>query len=210
MEKTNKVLTNAMRLGFAGWISFELLNYAGVLDFTLDFTWLGLFVTAFFVWLAVEFVSYRVKKSTGNPLPWFVFAGALFSVSFDALGDTMHWYNKFDWYDQAGHLCGTAMAALLSFNALWLLKKSGKIALSPWLVGLFAFTIASTLGVFYELEEYIEDLITGGNRFGDGPDTGNDMLLNTIGAFSTVIIAVIVAYVCRSGRTRRAKNLDAV
>ncbi len=44
------------------------------------------------------------------------------------------------------------------------------------------FTIGVTLGAGYELLEYSEDVLTGSSRLGDGPDTGNDLLMDFIGA----------------------------
>ena len=65
----NNVITNIIRIGFAAWIIFELLNWIGVLNFTLDFTWLGLVVTAVFVWTALEIVSHTTVFTTHTPVP---------------------------------------------------------------------------------------------------------------------------------------------
>ncbi|MBU0598518.1 hypothetical protein KKF61_06060 [Patescibacteria group bacterium] len=186
----NNAITNIIRAGFAGWIIFELLNWAGILDFTLDFTWLGLVVTAVFVWAALEIVSARLKKTTNRTLPWIVFFACFFSISFDALGDVAGWYSRFVWYDQVGHTLGGAMAALLMFFVLWRLNQAGRIKIGKKLLGFMAITGSAFFGVLYELEEYLEDVFTGGNRLGSGVDTANDMMWNTIGALIVVLIAV--------------------
>ncbi len=186
----NKILTNLIRFGFAGWIVFELLNYVEILHFTLDFSWLGLVLTSGFVWGAIEIISFRLKKSTGKPLSWLVYLGGFLSVSLDALGDVAHWYSEFEWYDQLGHASGGGMAALLSFFVFWQLKEAGKISIGKKLAGFMGIVTAMALGVLYEMEEYIEDIFSGGNRLGSGIDTANDMMWNTIGALIVVIIAV--------------------
>ena len=183
-------MTNLMRLGYGGWIIFDLLNWLEILHFSLDFTWLGLVVTSGFVWGAIEFTSAKVKKATGQTLPWIVYFGGLFSVSMDALGDIAHWYSAFEWYDQMTHVLGAGMAALIAFFVFWRLNQAGNIKVGKKLIGFMAFTTTAFLGVLYELEEYIEDIITGGNRLGTGVDTANDMMWNTIGALVVVIIAV--------------------
>ena len=182
-------MINLMRLGYGGWIIFDLLNWVGVLNFTLDFSWLGLVITSGFVWGVIEFTSAKLKKSTGQTLPWIVYFGGLFSVSMDALGDIAHWYSAYEWYDQMTHALGGGMAALIAFFVFWRLNQAGNIRVGEKLLGFMAFTTTAFLGVLYELEEYIEDVFTGGNRLGTGVDTANDMMWNTIGALVVVIIA---------------------
>ena len=204
MNKVNTYLTHLTRLGFIFWLVFETLNWLGVLHFTLDFTWRGLIMTSAVVWGMVEIVSALTKRWTGKPLPWFVFFGALFSTSVDAIGDIQHWYVEFDWYDKMAHALGGGMAALLVFFVIWQLVHAGKIFLGKKLAGFMSFSVAAFLGVCYELEEYIEDVITHGNRLGDGPDTANDLMWNTIGAVAAVV--VLVALVTQVREWRIARN----
>lgn len=199
---TNKVLLNIIRLGFLTWIVFELLNWAEILHFTLDFTWLGLVLTSGFVWGVLEIISARLNKSTGKPLPWFVFLLALMAVSFDALGDVMHWYVTYEWYDQVGHVLGGSMAALGAFFVFWHLNEAGKISIGKKLASFMAFTTSAFLGVLYELEEYLEDVFTGGNRLGSGVDTANDMMWNTIGG---LVIVFVIIFLVRKGHTERSE-----
>ncbi len=188
----NKVLTSISRLGFLLWIIFELLNWQGVLNFTLDFSWLGLVLTAGFVWVSLEIISWRLKKVSGKPLPWFAFFLSLLSVSFDAFGDTHHLYSRFFWYDQVAHVIGGAMAGLVTFVFVWRLVEAGRINLGRKLSGFFAVCISSFLGVLYEIEEYLEDVLTGSQRAGNSFDTSNDLLWNTVGALVIVAIAVLL------------------
>lgn len=206
--RTNTVLTNISRLGFIAWLTFEILNWLQVLHFTLDFTWRGLIMTSAVVWGMVEIVSALTKRWTGKPLPWFVFFGALFSTSVDAIGDIEHWYIQFDWYDQMAHALGGGMAALLVFFVFWQLVHAGKIFVGKKLAGFMSFSAAAFLGVCYELEEYIEDVITHGNRLGNGVDTANDLMWNTIGAVAVVV--VLVALVKQVGEWRVVKKDNAL
>ncbi|MBU0963868.1 hypothetical protein KKC06_02410, partial [Patescibacteria group bacterium] len=82
------------------------------------------------------------------------------------------------------------MAALLMFFVLWRLNQAGRIKIGKKLLGFMAITGSAFFGVLYELEEYLEDVFTGGNRLGSGVDTANDMMWNTIGALIVVLIAV--------------------
>jgi len=206
MTQKNKTLTNLIRLGFAGWIAFELLNYVEILHFTLDFTWLGLVLTSGFVWVVMEIVSAQLKKTTGKGLPWYVFCIALIGISWDALGDVSHWYSKFDWYDHVGHGVGGAMATLVFFFVFYRMHQAGKIKVGPKLLGFMAFCGGTFLGVLYELEEYLEDVITGGNRLGSGVDTANDMMWNAIGAVAVVLVAVKLISASHSERAEDSEE----
>jgi len=195
----NKVLLNLTRLGFIGWIVFELLNWLEVLHFELDFTWLGLVLTSGFVWVVLEIVNFRLTRSTGRSLPWFVFLLALIATSFDALGDVAGWYSRYEWYDQVGHTLGGGMAALVTFFVFWHLIGAEKIVIGKKLAGFIALMTSAFLGVLYELEEYLEDVFTGGNRLGSGIDTANDMMWNTIGALFVVVIVILLVKKKRIG-----------
>ncbi|MDD5039973.1 MAG: hypothetical protein PHY34_02375 [Patescibacteria group bacterium] len=188
--KRNALITTIVRLAFSAWIVFEFLNWIEVLHFSLDFTWSGLIVTSGSVWLAVEVISNRVRKATGEPFPWFVFLGAFLSVSVDAMGDVAHWYSKYMWYDQMAHAFGGGMTALLAFYLFWHLRQAGKLGIGKKLTGFIAVIMTMALGTCYEMEEYIEDKIRGvvGKRLGDGIDTADDMMWNMIGAIVVVLI----------------------
>jgi hypothetical protein len=192
IKNMNKILTNLARLGFISWLVFELLNWQGVLRFALDFTWKGLVMTAGFTWLALEIVSWLLYKKAGRSLSWYVFMIALVSISVDALGDINHWYSGFSWYDQMAHMVGGGTAALAAFSLYWELVKSGKIVMGKKFAGFLAVATAGFLGTFYEMEEYLEDVFTGSHRLGDGPDTANDIMMNTIGAIIMVMVVVLL------------------
>jgi len=198
-------LKNIIRIGFGGWIVFELLNWFNILHFELDFTWLGLVLTSSFVWITMEIVSAKLQKSTGRGLPWYAYGIVLLGTTFDALGDVAHWYSKFEWYDQIGHFNGGAMATLVFFFVLYRMVQADKIRIGPKLLGFLALCGGTLLGVLYEMEEYIEDVFTGGNRLGDGVDTANDLLLNTLGALFIVLIAVKIIS-CSHAESERSKD----
>lgn len=185
----NNILVRIARIGFIGWIIFELLNWIGVLNFTLDFTWIGLVITAVFVWVAIELISHHLKKATGEGLPWSIYFISLFGITWDALGDVVHWYAQFVWYDQAAHIIGGSALGIVAFITLWRLNQAKKIILPRWLLNTLSLTIANMVGVLYEVEEYTEDIISLSDRLGSGVDTVNDMLLNLVGALVFIFIA---------------------
>ena len=181
------------RLLFGGLILFELLNQFGLLHFSLDFTWFGLALTSIIVWLSIEVASYLLKKSSGQAIPGSVFFVAVVTVYTDALGDILHFYARFFWYDGMAHFIGGAAVAGVLFFIFWNLYRSKKIKIGLLGTGFASLTGASFFGVLYEIAEYLEDLFTGSHRLGDGPDTVNDLSLDILGAL--FIIGLIIIYI---------------
>ena len=56
------------------------------------------------------------------------------------------------------------MAALVAFFVYWHMVEAGRIVVGKKLAGFMALMTSAFLGVLYELEEYLEDVFTGGNR----------------------------------------------
>ena len=174
-------------------ILFEFLNLIGVFYFEIDFTWFGLLFTALVVWTILESVHFLIKKHLGKGLPAWVFLLATFSLALDAFGDIFGWYGMFLKYDTITHFVGGATVAAILGYVILRLEAAEKIALGMgnifFILTVMAFAMA--FGSIYEIEEYLEDYFRGSNRLGDGPDTANDMLLNTFGAF---VSASIITY----------------
>ncbi len=178
------------RFAFGTWILIEVLSWLGILPLTLEFTWLGLILTASFAWAALEGISWRLRKVGARGLWGMTFLAALVSQCTDAFGDILRLYGTYSWYDQYAHLVGGAVIALILFDLLTALHTAQRIHVGVKFRGFFSILGAMAIGSLYELEEYGEDAIFGSNRLGSAFDTGNDMLLNTLGAI--LMIAVLV------------------
>lgn len=190
------VLLLLARFGLAGLVGFEGLNWAGLLDFTLDFSWLGLIVTAGAVAVMLEGTSVALRRATGRALHPLVYVLAVIGLSVDAFGDIAHLYGRFAWYDQLAHLVGGGVVAAAMLSILWQLEQAGRIRLGSIGRGLAAVALAAFFGSLYEIEEYLEDAWKWHRqvRLGDGPDTANDILFNILGALAVAVIASIVVY----------------
>lgn len=193
-EKVGLIIINISRFLFVALIIFELLNYLKILSFTLDFTWLGLIITALASLVLLEFTAFHYRKRKGHHLHWSIWLIVLAGVASDAAGDIFHFYSKYGYWDQIVHFLisvVTSFTLFIVFNAFWidkfkfsLLFSAGRFQLSLFL----AATTTMTLSVLYEIEEYVEDLIFHTHRLGPGTDTANDLLFNLLG------VAVIVVY----------------
>ena len=165
----------------------------------MDFSWLGLIVTALAAWLGIEVISWYLKKYCGHPLSNLVILAVIGLVWLDALGDILKFYSQFGWYDQLAHLVGGITAGGIVLSIILNLKACQKINLGLFGTGFFALVSASFIGLLYELEEYFEDYFTGSHRLGDGPDTANDLFLNIVGALLIIVIINLYINIKRRG-----------
>lgn len=192
-EKADLIVINFARLLFAGLIIFELLNFLKILQFNLQYTWLGLVITSIAAFALLEFVAYKYKRLKGDYLHWSIWLIVAAGLSLDAAGDFFHLYGKYGWWDQAVHFFVSAVICFTLFtviSAFWidkfkfsLLLKTGRLKLSLFL----AATSAMSLSALYEIEEYLEDVFFLTNRMGPGTDTSNDLVCNFSGILTTVI-----------------------
>lgn len=186
-----KVILNIIRILFFSLATFESANLFGLLQFTLDFSWLGLAMTSLAVWLGLELIYFFVKKKYNHTLPSLVFVVPAVVIFFDALGDILKWYSKFSWYDQVVHFFGGSAAAAVLFFIIFSIVRHKKINLSNRLVGLFAIGWANLFGAFYEIEEYLESYFLKNNRLGDRFDTPNDLLFDMAGSVICVLLILL-------------------
>lgn len=176
------------RVAFGSWVAVEILSWAKVLPITLEFTWLGLIITATGAWLALEIISRWLRNRGAQSLWAGTFIVVLISQCTDAFGDIFRLYGTYAWYDQVAHLVGGSALALVFFNTFYHLEKAGRVKFPLGLHSLVSVFGAMAIGSLYELEEYSEDVIFGSNRMGNAFDTGNDMLMNTLGACLMVLV----------------------
>ncbi len=137
----------------------------------------------------------------------------LFCLAHFLLGEILDFYVKVPLWDSILHIFSGTLLALLSFSLVNLLNKSNDpgFKLNMGFTILFAFTLAITLGVLWEIFEFAADVITGSNMQrayvstvnGRGEalegtaallDTMKDLILDAIGAGIVCAVCAILAY----------------
>lgn len=165
------------RVPLSAMIVLEIFGALDVIPVQPVFTDLGLMLTASVVWLFLELNRRQLQL-------WAVIPAVL-AVLLDMLGDYAQWYATVQYYDAGLHAVGSAAAAA----CVWTVMQSRSERQAPErLQRLLLFTGVVTLGVFYEIEEYLEDWFTHSHRLGDGYDTANDLLLDAVGALVVVLL----------------------
>lgn len=200
----NKIILNIVRIIFISIIMFEAANMLGILNFTLEFSWIGLFLTALAVWIMIETVNFFVKKRYDYILPAYVFLIPALNILLDAFGDIFKLYAKYPWYDQLAHFLGGVSAAGVLFFVIASIIQYKKINISDRFSALLALSLANLFGILYEIEEYLESYYLHNNRLGDRFDTPNDLLLNLLG---TILCISVIYYFRALNRKRFPKEV---
>ena len=135
-------------------------------------------------------------------------------------GEILGFYVRFKWWDAMLHTVSGVMLALLSFSLINLLNgDENSFKLSMWFSMLFAFALAITIGVLWEIVEFIADSWFGSNmqrayvstHDGRGApfigqkallDTMKDLILDSIGAAATCLTCGLLA------KKKKLKNDD--
>ncbi len=128
----------------------------------------------------------------------FIYAGIFLSVRFKL-------YYRFWWWDDLLHTLSGVIIGFIGFIVVYKVNHKFSMDISPLLVAMFSFTFAVTLGVMWEILEFVSDLILGtahqkwdlpddsimmGRGFqGSGlRDTMSDLIVDSVGALITSII----------------------
>ncbi len=190
-----KGFTNHLaRILIIGLFTFEFSNWIGLLDYQLEFTWVGLALTTLAVYLIVASIEYYLLAKYGIYLHWATWPMVAIMLLFDFLGDFFYLYERWLPYDRIAHaFSGIFLVPLLYsfYNRVSWAKKWRY----PLVVNL-VLAIGSNvfLAVLYEIEEYSEDIIYHTSRLGNGFDTANDLLMNLVGA---LIVSTMIYYITK-------------
>lgn len=151
---------------------------------------LALMLTNISVLIAVA-IFLRSHSARNNPA-LAVSVGWLASIGVwcDAIGNFLHFYSRFTWWDQLSHGVGTATLALGVLLLVLHAESSNAIRLGPILRIVFSVAVAVTFSALYEISEYIGDQLFPTHRITDLYDTADDLLWNFLTA---VIVTVLVA-----------------
>ena len=179
----------------------QLVLLAGVVGFVLLRDWPNALLTMLVIALtALPRLLGRVRV---NVPPEFQLVAALFVFCAIFLGTSLGFYGRFYWWDTALHTTSGCLLGLVGFIAVFLINGTDHRpeGMRISLVAVFGFMFAVTLGVFWEIYEFIADNLVPGLDMQvvetGTTDTMVDMIVNTIGA---AVVALLGYLYSRSGR----------
>ncbi len=146
----------------------------------------------------------------------FIYASTFMSVA-------LNLYYRFFWWDDLLHSLSGVIIGFLGFIFVFKLNENYSLNLNPFLVALFAFCFAVTMGVLWEIFEFFTDTILGtthqkwdlppdsilmGKPYqGSGlRDTMSDLILDSLGALFSSGIGYIMYKVRKPDVIKYVKN----
>lgn len=143
--------------------------------------------------LVLSYVPQLLASQIKVRLPLqFQFIITLFLYASIILGEVGDYYERFWWWDVVLH-AGSAFAfGFVGFLTLFILYSRHKLAASPFLVSIFAFSFGLAIGTIWEVFEFSMDQLFGLNMQKSGiRDTMWDLIIDGIGAG----IASVIGYI---------------
>jgi hypothetical protein len=175
---------------------------AGVIGFLLIHDWANAGLTMVVIVLTLLPWALRRWLKVDVP-PEFQLVAAVFVFCAMFLGTSLGFYNRFYWWDTALHTTSGCLLGIIGFIAVFLINGTNYVpeGMSLAVIAVFGFTFSVTLGVFWEIYEFIADHVIPGldmQVVATGTsDTMVDMIVNMIGA---AVVALIGYFCVRSGR----------
>lgn len=161
----------------------SLQNYIAI---DPSFTASGLLLQSIVFYIFLELINHFIKKYRKMP-PWWVASSMVILLAMDAIGDYLHWYDRFPYYDAILHF----LIPMTTVLGIWAIRHTFALVINYKILFFSVVPCVITLAVLYELEEYLEDVFTGSQRLGDGFDTANDLLMGLLGALLPVVLHFI-------------------
>ncbi len=108
------------------------------------------------------------------------------------LGEAQDFYLKFWWWDNLLHGFSAIVFGFIGFTALYFMVNRHELSARPWTIAIFSFSFAISIGVLWEIFEFVMDSFFGLNMQKSGlVDTMSDLIVDAIGALFSSTIAFI-------------------
>jgi len=148
----------------------------------LEGRWSLTFVALATLALALAPIALAKRLDVTLPMP-FVVATTVFVIASIFMGEAFDFYERVWWWDIALHGSSAIGFGLIGFVFVLTMFEGDRFAAPPWALCLLAFGLAITVGVFWEIFEFVMDLWFGFNMQKSGlSDTMGDLIVDVIGS----------------------------
>jgi len=171
--KAERILENILRLS---------LVIAAVWA-VIDLQWQSLFIVLTTLtlsylpdWMRNQY-HIRIPHEFALAIIWFIYA-SLF------LGELGQFYERFQWWDVMLHMNSAIGFGCIGFIIMFYMNRSNRISSRPFLLAIFGFSFALSIGAIWEIFEFSMDQLLGMNMQKSGlVDTMWDLIVDAVGAF---------------------------
>lgn len=180
----------------------QVLLGVGLVFFLIRRDWENVFLTVLVILLTLvpTFVWRRYRVIVP---PEFQFVSALFVFLSLFLGSAADLYYRYWWWDVVLHTGSGFLLGIIGFLAVFLLNQTDRIprGIKPFFLCVFAVTFAVSLGVVWEIFEFLVDRALPGmnmqSRETGVADTMQDLIVDMLGAIAVAAMGWIYL---RTGR----------
>ena len=142
--------------------------------------------TAFVSGITIGISAYMIylNKTVDFHIPKTLLTFALFFIYATLfLGEVENFYERFWWWDAVLHTGSAIGFGIVGVTILAILFRKQKVHASPFIIAVFAFSLAVAIGAVWEIFEFAMDQIFGLNMQKSGlVDTMWDLIVDSIGA----------------------------
>ncbi len=183
-------------------VVLQVVLVVGVVGFLVLGDWANGLLTGAVVFLTLAPRLLRRPLRIDVP-PEFQFAAAVFMFLALFLGIGLGFYVRFPWWDLALHTVSGFLLGIVGFIALFVLNGLDQRpeGMRPAFLAVFGYAFAVTLGVFWEIYEFLADTLVPSwdmqIRREGVRDTMIDLIVDAAGA---AIVALLGYAYCRTGR----------
>lgn len=179
-HRTNRLKLRTRQQSRLTKVNWLILVCVGSVAFVL-----GLWSLAFisFLTLVLTFMPLVFERFSGiNIPPSFTAAINLFIIGTIFLGEVGNFYEMFWWWDVMLHTGSAIGFGLIGFIMIFMMVDSDRLQAAPFILALFAFSFAVSIGAIWEIFEFTMDQIFGSNMQKSGLiDTMYDLVVDCLG-----------------------------
>lgn len=170
-------------------VAFSTAGLGALLSYLLVAEWLTPGFTNFWGYLVFQVAVFMVLLIAGEimfaadgGLSWTTHVLAVVCAYADVLGTDGNLYARIDEYDKLTHFLGIAAVTACFYDVLRALSKRGVLVWAP--ADRFGASVVAgvTIGIGWEVYEYLGDVVFHTTRVNSRLDTINDIVFDTLGA----------------------------
>jgi hypothetical protein len=183
------------------WI-LQVLLVIGLVLFLLRRNWENVFLTAIVIALTL-IPAFLFRRFRVIIPPEFQLVAALFIFLSLFLGSALDFYYHFWWWDLVLHTASGFLLGIIGFVALFVLNQTDRVrpAMKPGFICFFGVTFAVTLGVLWEIYEFISDRFWPHLNMQTSETGVSDTMVDLIvDMFGAIIVALMGYAYLRTGR----------
>lgn len=214
-QKTSESWVDRVELAIA--LALQIGIFIVTMSALYQRQWLGAFggFAILLLSCAPAMIEHRLKLTL--PVEFTLVTSIILYASF-ALGEARDFYEKIWWWDLALHGLSALMLGIIGFLIIYVFYMTNRIHVAAGWIATITFALAVTVGVFWEIFEFMMDLLFGLNMQKSGlADTMTDLMIDAAGAALAAILgyfyvkdqdSLFARRVLRAWEKRRHPNIN--